>query len=143
MEEKLDRKSRDKLRRIEERLAALDAGITRHEAKLAELREIRERVREEREQLQAAHIASPEGEPGNAPVETAPETHRSQRPIPVRRPPEAERVRSAEPGEGPPEHFWTRYHGHVESGRPQVVYPWPLAGEMSEAKAPGPESTGE
>lgn len=81
------REQRRSLRRIEERLVDLEAGISRHEGRAAELKGIIERLRGERELLLAKATASP---PAAELTEVAPE-------------PEAQVERTERKGGPPPE----------------------------------------
>ncbi|HHW14452.1 MAG TPA: hypothetical protein GXX28_05930 [Firmicutes bacterium] len=132
MSTNLDRQSREILRRLEVRLKALEEGIARHEARVAELKEIRERVAAERDALLAKAESVPEqvGEPPAASKSGA--TVSAGRPAAkAGPPPEAEPVREVS-GQ-----FWPQASTQAER-RPQVVYPWsPGPGEK-----PSPEQSG-
>lgn len=108
---------------MESRLAALDAGIARHRARIEELQAIKERVAAER----AAYLES-SAEPPSPPAEDAPLQEKAAealaRPVKASPPPEAERVREARPGEEPGEQFWVRFQDRTDAGQPRVLYPW-------------------
>lgn len=135
METKLSRRDQEILRRVDVRLADLESGIARHEGRLGQLREIRDRVKTEREEWLASRTAAAE-EKAALPVEetvaeekeSPPHTERQPKPMP---PPEAESVRgsategsSVEPAGASPEELWSRFWTSGEGGRPKVVYPW-------------------
>ncbi|MDI6871002.1 MAG: hypothetical protein QME79_06530 [Bacillota bacterium] len=135
----LDRHGREALRRIESRLLALEAGIARHEARLSELKGIKERVQAERDEL-LAKLTPPVSAP---PVESAASAEakaggsdagggRGER-VGVKQgpPPEAEAV--PETAGLSPEQLWERFWHRRENQRPPVIYPWSCPSELGTA----------
>ncbi|MGE5554198.1 MAG: hypothetical protein ACM3XZ_09845 [Betaproteobacteria bacterium] len=135
-----DRRTQELLRRMEARLQDLTAGIARHEARAAELRQVKERIEAEREEL-AARLSAPasvsSGEPP-ATEETAVEPEGVKRndrygvkPGP---PPEAEAVSQTDGFAS--EELWTKFRTQRGERRPVVIYPWSPAREEKAAFGP-------